>query len=144
METHMTPRRVYDHQSWNIKPGKMSIFICENAPFLMEKSAKFLFWMTMKQWQLKEQQFNAKIVNIKWDVKRPENQSYMIYCYANISVEGFLMVWKENSIHIFIFSTYYRYLTEYLFMVIEKIIDKKHRIGWFSFLEQTLCLFLIL
>ncbi len=85
--------------------------------------------MTMKQWQLKEQQFNAKIVNIKWDVKRPENQSYMIYCYANISVEGFLMVLEENSIHIFIFSTYYRYLTEYLFMVIEKIIDKKHRIG---------------
>ena len=85
--------------------------------------------MTMKQWELKEQQFNAKIVNIKWGVKRPESQVYMIYLYANKSVEGVSMVWKENSIMIFIFSTYYRYLPEYLFRVIEKIIDKKHRVG---------------
>ena len=51
--------------------------------------------MTMKQWELKEQQFNAKIVNIKWGVKRPESQVYMIYFYANKSVEGFSLVWKE-------------------------------------------------
>ena len=51
--------------------------------------------MTMKQWELKEQQFNAKIVNIKWGVKRPESQVYMIYVYANKSVEGFSLVWKE-------------------------------------------------
>ena len=73
----------------------MSIFICENGIFLMKNYAKFLYCMTMKQWELKEQQFNAKIVNIKWGVKRPESQVYMIYVYANKSVEGFSLVWKE-------------------------------------------------